>query len=201
VEDDPGAQVQSLKRRLRREAQQLRRQQPDKDGLSRVIWDRVMSTDRCAAAASMMVYANLPSEVRTLDYLPALRARGKRIALPFCAGDELHLFAWESLDELSPGAMNILEPRDELRHRPDRRMAIEQIDLVLAPGVAFDRRGGRLGYGKGYYDRLLRRVRPDALVAGLAFECQLVEAIPVTPRDVAMDLVVTEKAIYRGRGR
>ena len=68
------------------------------------------------------------------------------------------------------------------------------------PGLSFDRRGGRLGYGKGYYDKLLHQVRGDAAKLAVCFECQLVAEVPSLPHDVRMDLIVTEKAVYRVRG-
>lgn len=80
-------------------------------------------------------------------------------------------------------------------------MAPEELDLVMVPGTAFDPRGGRMGQGKGYYDRLLARVRPDAPLVALAFECQMFPEIPVAPHDVFMDVVLTETRELRGIGR
>jgi 5-formyltetrahydrofolate cyclo-ligase len=71
----------------------------------------------------------------------------------------------------------------------------------MVPGVAFDREGGRTGHGKGYYDKLLQHARPDAPLVALAFECQLFPEIPMQPHDIFMDAVVTEEAVYPGRGR
>ena len=92
--------------------------------------------------------------------------------------------------------MGVLEPKQELRGRADRRIDPTELDLIVAPGLAFDRRGGRLGYGKGYYDRFLHQIRGDATKLAVCFECQLFPEIPVLPHDVRMDLVVTENAIY-----
>ena len=72
---------------------------------------------------------------------------------------------------------------------------------MIVPGVAFDRDGGRLGHGFGYYDKLLNRARPDAPLVALAFECQLFPQIPMQAHDVFMDKVVTESAVYAGKGR
>ena len=77
----------------------------------------------------------------------------------------------------------------------------EQLDIVIVPGVAFSRGGGRMGNGQGYYDRLLDRVRPDCPLVGLCYECQLFDNLIVGPHDVFMDKVVTEQATYEGQGR
>jgi 5-formyltetrahydrofolate cyclo-ligase len=68
--------------------------------------------------------------------------------------------------------------------------------MVVVPGVAFDRSGGRLGHGKGYYDKLLVRIRPDAHIVAVAYECQLFPEVPMLPHDVRMHKVVTESAVY-----
>ncbi len=94
-------------------------------------------------------------------------------------------------------ALGILEPKPELRGRAATTLDAKDLDLIIAPGLAFDRRGGRLGYGKGYYDKLLRQVRGDATKLAVGFECQLFAEVPVLPHDVRMDIIVTEKAVYR----
>ena len=78
---------------------------------------------------------------------------------------------------------------------------MKEIDLIIVPGVAFDRRGGRTGHGKGYYDKLLEHARLDTPLVALAFECQMFDEIPMQEHDVFMDKVVTEKASYDGLGR
>ena len=76
-----------------------------------------------------------------------------------------------------------------------------QLDIVLVPGVGFNREGGRMGNGQGYYDRLLAQVRPDCQLIALCYESQLFDDLVVGPHDVYMDKVVTEDAVYDGRGR
>ena len=95
----------------------------------------------------------------------------------------------------------ILEPRAELRALESKRVAVEDLELVMVPGVAFDRRGGRMGHGKGYYDKLLEHARPDTPLVALAFECQLFPEVPMQAHDVFMDKIITELAVYPGRGR
>jgi 5-formyltetrahydrofolate cyclo-ligase len=99
------------------------------------------------------------------------------------------------------GAYKILEPKTELRQLPNKVVRPEELDLVMVPGTAFDLRGGRMGQGKGYYDRLLSTARPNAPLVGMAFDCQIFDEIPVASHDVFMDLVLTETREIRGRGR
>jgi 5-formyltetrahydrofolate cyclo-ligase len=195
------ADLRSRKQSLRREADAARRAQPDKPALSQAICRRFLAMPECAAAEIVMLYIGLPNEVETHWLLPDPTRKGRRVVVPFCVGDELELFLLASLDELAPGTLGILEPRPELRALPGRRVEPDRIDLVMVPGVAFDRRGGRLGHGKGFYDRFLPRLRADALAVGAAFECQLFPEIPMLPHDVYMDRVITEQDIYPGRGR
>jgi 5-formyltetrahydrofolate cyclo-ligase len=82
-----------------------------------------------------------------------------------------------------------------------KNIPTEQLDLVIVPGVGFSRDGGRMGNGQGYYDRLLEHVRADCPLIGLCYECQLFDNLIVSPHDVFMDKVVTELAVYNGRGR
>jgi 5-formyltetrahydrofolate cyclo-ligase len=103
--------------------------------------------------------------------------------------------------ELVPVSFGLLEPPPELAMRADRVVAPSRVDLMLVPGVAFDRQGGRLGHVRGFYDRLLQEAGAGPLRVGLAFECQLVERVPMTAGDEPMDLVITENAVYRVSAR
>jgi 5-formyltetrahydrofolate cyclo-ligase len=190
-----------LKQRLREQAHAARNAQPDKDALSLTIVETFVGLPEYAAARTVLHYVDVRSEVRTRLSLPAALARGKRIVVPYCATGELGLFRLESLAELAVGTYGIQEPRADLRDLPGKRVRPEEMDLLMVPGVAFDRQGARLGHGLGYYDRLLRQARPDATLVGLAFECQLFEHVPTQPHDIFMDKVITEKAVYRGKGR
>ena len=89
----------------------------------------------------------------------------------------------------------------ELRSLPAKRVSPDEIDLVMVPGVAFDRTGGRMGHGFGYYDKLLEHARHDAPLVALAFECQLFPEIPTQSHDIFMDKLITEASVYSGKGR
>lgn len=196
---DPAAR----KAALREQARKARIAQPDKDGVSRVILDRVTARPEYDDAGTVLYYVDAGSEVRTRHALPAALAAGKKIIVPYCIVEtnELELFWLEDMAELVEGAYKILEPAVELRSLPRKQVRPEELDLVLVPGTAFDPRGGRMGQGKGYYDRLLAHARPDTPLVALAFDCQIVPEIPVAAHDVFMDWVVTETTEYRGRGR
>ncbi|MEP0428552.1 5-formyltetrahydrofolate cyclo-ligase [Rhodopirellula bahusiensis] len=198
--DPMNAEQQRLaarKEEIRTAAHAARREQADKDILSRAITDAVMQLPVYQSAQCVMWYIDVRSEVRTRHALQPAIQSGKRIIVPFCVDGELELFHLESMQELSEGAYGILEPCVELRHEASKRVTATDLDLILVPGVGFDRRGGRVGHGKGYYDKLLRSVRRDTALVAIAFECQMFDAIPMQPHDIFMDMVVTEQQIYQ----
>jgi 5-formyltetrahydrofolate cyclo-ligase len=194
---------QTRKAIIRELARKNRVAQENKDELSRAICAKFVALPAYAAAKSVMWYVDAGSEVRTRHTLPEALAHGKRVVVPWCVVEtnELELFLLEDMSEMEAGAYKILEPRAELRNLPEKRVRPEELDLVMVPGTAFDPRGGRMGQGKGYYDRLLSNARPDAPLVALAFDCQVFDEIPVAPHDVFMDLVLTEAREIAGRGR
>lgn len=194
-------EMQQRKKDLRERAHAARNAQENKDGLSQIIVDRFMGLPEYARARTVMFYIDVRSEVRTRQHFPAALASGKKIVIPYCVDGLLELFHLESMDELSTGMYKILEPREDLRSVASKRVSVEELDLIMVPGVAFDRRGARSGHGKGYYDKLLEHARLDAPLVALAFECQMFEEVPVASHDIFMDKVITEAAVYPGRGR
>ena len=194
----PTSDPREEKRQLRELGHARRHSQPDKDRLSEEICRKAMSLPGYVDAQTVLCYVDIRDEVRTRPLLKAALDAGKRVVIPYCvAGDRLELFRMESFDELAAGTFGILEPADAWRDREDRRVEAAELDLIVVPGVAFDRRGGRIGHGKGYFDRLLERVRADAAMVAPAFECQIFDEIPMQSHDVYMDMVITETAVYR----
>jgi 5-formyltetrahydrofolate cyclo-ligase len=191
-------EIATRKAQIRRAALAKRRSQENKDETSRRIAARLTGLPEYAAARTVMFYLDARDEARTRRAVEDALARGKKIVAPYCLDGELQLFHLETLDELELGAYRIPEPKTELRERPEKRAAVAELDLIVVPGVAFDRRGGRVGHGKGYYDKLLRRVRPDAPRVALAFECQMFPEVPTQAHDVFMNKIVTETAVYEG---
>lgn len=194
--------MQEKKKAIREQAHENRRQQENKEELSRAICEKFVALPAYAAAKTVMFYVDVRTEVRTRDYLTTALTHGKKIVVPWCSDSgELELFWLKSMEDLAIGMYKILEPKLELRKLADRQVPVAQLDLIMVPGVAFTRDGARMGHGKGYYDKLLEHARADAPLVALAFECQLFPEIPTQSHDVFMDKIITEKAIYEGRGR
>jgi 5-formyltetrahydrofolate cyclo-ligase len=193
--------VAELKKSIREQSHANRNALAEKDELSKLILARVMALPEYHAASVVMFYIDVRSEVRTRQALPAALESGKKIVIPYCVDGELELFHLESMEELELGMYRILEPKAELRSVAAKKVDVTDLDLILVPGVAFDRRGGRTGHGKGYYDKLLEHCRPDTPLVALAFECQMFPEIPMDEHDVFMNKIVTEEAVYEGRGR
>ena len=187
---------------IRKEAFARRKAQEDKDAVSRRIVERFTSLPAYESAKTVLWYVDARSEVRTRHDLPAALEAGKTVVVPWCNDEgELELFKLEAMDELEVGMYSILEPKAELRSLPEKQVDVKTLDLIMVPGVGFDREGGRTGHGKGYYDKLMQHARPDAPLVAICFECQLFDAIPMDSHDIYMDHVVTEDAVYEGKGR
>lgn len=191
---------------MRRAAYDARNATPDKDQLSEVAIAKFVQLPEYQQAKTAMWYIDCRSELRTKHALDAALASEKRVIVPYCTEDEdgnnkLGLYWLEDMSELVVGKWNILEPpRDQWG---DDRKEIDpaELDIVMVPGVGFGRDGSRMGNGQGYYDRLLERVRPECPLVGLCYESQLFEDLIVSEHDVYMDKVVTEAAVYDGKGR
>jgi 5-formyltetrahydrofolate cyclo-ligase len=149
-------------------------------------------TERVAPAAAIALYAAKGSEVETAPIDVALRRAGFRIAYPRVVdGDRVLAFHEALRDELVTSRFALFEPRTDVP-----RVALDEIAAFVVPGLAFDRSGGRVGWGRGHYDATFARARVDALRVGLAFACQLVERVPREAHDALVNAVVTEDALY-----
>ncbi len=193
---------QALKKAIREEAHRRRNAQPNKDELSLAICTTFMEQAEYAAAGTVMFYVDARSEVRTRHSLEKALKTHKKIVVPWCnPQQELELFHLEAMEEMALGMYKILEPLPELRHQPRKKVHPRELDLVMVPGVAFDRRGARMGHGFGYYDKLLHQAREEVPLVALSFECQLFPEIPTQPHDIFMDKIITEAAVHPGKGR
>ncbi len=139
-------------------------------------------------AKKACIYVSFNSEVHTHDIINE-NIKGKEIIVPKVNEDKLLLCELRSFDELEKGSFCVLEPGEE------RQVFPHDIDCVIVPGVAFDREGFRIGYGKGFYDRLLNEVNCPKI--GLCFDMQLVDEVPLEEHDVPVDIIVTETKVIK----
>lgn len=153
------------------------------------IAEAVLSWDAFIRAGTVMSYASVGAEVRTDGLLAATCAENKWLLLPRCLGDGMMEAAEvRGLAECVPGALRILEPPPDVPAVP-----AEAIDLILVPGLLFDRRGSRIGQGAGYYDRFLAGYAGQT--CGLAFAAQVVPRLVTHPHDVPVRALATEDGL------
>jgi len=147
-------------------------------------------------ARSVMIFLPMPGEIDARDIARAAWSQGKRVAVPkIRAPGVMDAVEISSLDtDLSPGAFDILEPNS------DKVIPAGELDLIVAPALAFDRQGNRLGRGGGYYDRFIARSE-GSLICGLSFDCQLLDEVPAEPHDRPVNMVATDAEFLRFAAR
>jgi len=156
---------------------------------STVIAAHVCALPSFCVSHTVMVYMALPQEVQTMPIITQARQAQKRVTVPVIRGQGLIAVALsESPTQLRRGRFGILEPCG-----PQRVIHPQEIGCIAVPGIAFDARGGRLGFGKGYYDRFLRQLPATTYRCGLAFGIQVVPYVPQAPHDICMHGIVTEQ--------
>lgn len=172
---------------------------------SETILRRLEQNDLFQAASHVALYHALPGEVQTAAFIEKWHTK-KTLYLPVVEGDDLRLLPYRGNEYLKTGSFGILEPTEEtapakessdvdsssegIRQRPEAAGPPEALDLIIVPGVAFDRKNNRLGRGKGYYDRLLSAWQIPKI--GICFDFQLFDEIPAEPFDRKMNLVISE---------
>jgi 5-formyltetrahydrofolate cyclo-ligase len=184
------------KRELRGRMREVRRFLPEhrRTAESALVCERLAELGELRCARGVAAYTATSEEADPAAAVARLRAAGARVAMPRVAGPHTLELHWvDEPAELITGAYGILEPSP---HAAPAEPAV--VDAVLVPGVAFDGAGRRLGFGGGYYDGLLPRLREDALTIGLAFDEQIVDEVPSGPEDAAVDVVVTPSRLLRG---
>ncbi|WP_166830843.1 5-formyltetrahydrofolate cyclo-ligase [Thalassoroseus pseudoceratinae] len=192
----PDSSQRSLKSTLRKQIQTARAALPDRESRSRSIHDRWIQSELHRDSQAVVCYVNVRSEVATRDVINSLWQAEKRVAVPYCVERHLELTWITSWTDLTAGRFGILEPTPQLRTDPLRCPPIDELDVVLVPGVAFDFHGGRLGHGQGFYDRLLSRLPQRTMLVGVAFDCQIVSHVPAEPHDIPMHFILTESTLH-----
>lgn len=188
---DPDVKKQTIRRLAL--ARRARLSPLERETHATTLVQRLLSLEEVAAAPSVLAFASISSEVSTTSLLRAVLEAGKTLFLPFVTdAGAMEAAAVNSLDELEPGYRGIPEPATKVP------VPASSAGVVVVPGVAFDQRGGRLGYGGGFYDRFLAAAVGVTRI-GICFETQIVDELPMLEHDQGVDIVVTEERTIRCR--
>lgn len=181
------------KKELRKKAIELRDSiEPEMAAqLSNIIQDRVINHPWFKESMTVFVYVSARSEVKTSGIIKKALESGKKVCVPRVI-PRVRMEAVPVADlkeDLQMGYFNIMEPKPHLQ-------PVEEVpDLVIVPGLLFDRKGFRLGYGGGYYDKYLTRLKPDSRTIGIAYSLQITDELPVEEHDIRVMTVITDSEI------
>ncbi len=158
----------------------------DRKQKSRIIGKKLLKESIFKKAKKIMFYIAMDGEVETQEMIETAKRLGKTIAVPVCVRDRASLrpALLNSHAHLKKGPYGVYEPV------VNRFIRLVDLDLVVVPGVAFDKKGKRLGRGKGYYDRFLSQIPKDTPSIGLAFSLQVLPFVPVTSHDVSVKKIL-----------
>lgn len=135
----------------------------------------------------IMSYVSLPSEVPTFKILKKVLSDKKILVVPKTVGEDIIPVRVENLENLSPGAFNVLEPSSSESYN------IEDLEVIIVPGVAFNTNRHRIGHGKGHFDRFIKSLPDKVLKVGLAYDFQIIDEDFIDEWDEEMDIIITEK--------
>lgn len=177
------------KNEIRRKIKALRSMLLDHEKMSAAeeVFEQLEKTAAFLLADRILMYHSLPDELSTHKFLDKWHDR-KRFFLPRVNGVNLEILPYDK-SRLELGAFHIEEPTG------DETVSADEIELVIVPAVAYDRKGNRLGRGKGFYDRLLASTKATKI--GVGYEFQIVDEIPAEPHDVPMDMVISQHTVIR----
>lgn len=162
---------------------------------SRKATENVVNSEIFAKAENIMVFSSFRSEIETIDIINAIFANRKKLFMPLSmmGTNEIVTCLISSMNDLELGNYEILEPKKQSIFIGDSK----DLDLIIIPGAAFDMEGHRIGYGAGYYDRLLSRPDMKAVTVGLCFDMQIVPYVPNSKHDKSLNYLVTEKGVCK----
>lgn len=152
----------------------------------------LIKEDYYKTSKNIFIYLGFGSEINTSIYIKEFLKDGKKIYVPRIKKGTRIMEAVEihDLEDLKENNYGILEPSDE-----EQGVNKEALDLIILPGIAFDEKGGRLGYGGGYYDIFLQDISIDVTRVALAYEFQIVNSIPLEEHDIKANYIITEERI------
>ena len=186
MESTISEQKKALRKNMR--SRRVSMSKEDRDIASHKIVFNLLENPIYKSADIIMAYSSMPEEIQLNELFDNAFANDKTLAIPLIIGrGTMRPVFLPTVEDLVVGDFGIMTVRQDKR----QFVEFEDIDCVIVPGAAFDRQGNRLGLGGGYYDRFLQRV-PNAKRVALAFDYQLLEAVPAEPHDAKMDIIITE---------
>lgn len=193
--DSSKEQRNLLRQEILAKRRQLTAKESAQAGLS--ILKTIMQMNVFKRTVNVASYISLSGELCTQDMNEYFMTR-HHLCLPYMVTGQkgkMDFYSFKKGDELVENRFHILEPKNQ----PENLVSEDKIDVIIVPLVAFDNKGNRMGMGGGYYDRMLKKVRKDCLVIGVAYEFQQVDELLVEEWDMPMDIVITEKNCYEFR--
>lgn len=161
---------------------------------SSIITQKILALDCIKKAKNIMLYLDFNNEVKTNELIVKLLSLGKTVSSPITIKEEKKLIPSQIIDlkdGVKIGAYGIREPKPEC----SPEVEVKDIDVVIVPAVAYDKDCYRLGYGGGFYDRFIERLREDAITVGIAFDLQIFDSVPKEDHDAQLDYIITESQI------
>jgi 5-formyltetrahydrofolate cyclo-ligase len=182
-----------MKKKLRKEYLQLRKgyEKQDLNNKNEIIKKNLEKLNEFKNAKTILFYISFENEVETHELIKDSLKKNKKVIVPYMEKKEIYLSKLKDFQELEKTTFGILEPKKQFI----REFDIIDVDLIIVPGIAFDKQGHRIGFGEAYYDNLLKKSK--AIKIGLAYEFQIIEEIPNETHDVPVDIIVTEKRILK----
>ena len=185
-----------VKEVIRKKMLELRKNMNEEDVKlkSSKIIDTLLKLPSVKNAKNVMVYMSFRNEVNTFELIETLKIQGKKIIAPLCDMKEIKIIPSEVNDiekDFVKSKLGYLEPNKERLRAVD----IDDIDVIVVPGVAFDKKGNRIGFGAGFYDRFLKNKSKKTVTVALAYDYQIIDTIPNDKFDVPLDYIITEKRI------
>jgi 5-formyltetrahydrofolate cyclo-ligase len=192
-----GDRLRRRKEELRTRMREAREAIPpaERSRLSRSVGERLFALPEVRRARTMALFSSFGAELDTTRMIERAHAEERRVVLPYLEGSAMEVAEHGPGDELVRSSYGATEPASRAAVDPTG------IEVVVAPGLAFDRAGRRLGYGRGYYDHWLRRVSDSAFLVGVCFAVQIVDRVPATSSDIRMEAVVTDLDVIRVAAR
>ena len=168
-----------IREKIKKKKQQLTDKEKEIEAAN--VFEKIEALPEFINAHNIMIYWSMPDELPTHDFIIRW-SKKKTMLLPVVKGEDMLIKPFSTKEELKQGSLGIWEPDTQKEY-------LNSIDLVIVPGVAFDRNKSRLGRGKGYYDRYF--INKRIVKIGVCFDFQLLESIPIDSFDIKMDKVVT----------